>query len=60
MGFKGITFNRGIPEFRNTNYLINNELANMKPLSSENSEISKYKVLKGQLLNNNININSLI
>ena len=41
MGFKGITFNRGIPEFRNTNYLINNELGNIKAISPENSDISK-------------------
>jgi hypothetical protein len=60
MGFKGITFNRGIPEFRNTNYLINNEIGNKKPISSENSDINKYKILKGQLLNSNININNNI
>ena len=60
MGFKGITFNRGIPEFRNTNYLINNDLGNKKPISSENSDINKYKILKGQLLNSNININNNI
>ena len=60
MGFKGITFNRGIPEFRNTNYLINNEAGNMKPITSENSDINKYKILKGQLLNSNININNNI
>ena len=63
MGFKGITFNRGIPEFRNTNYVINNDIGNIgniKPITSENSEISKYKVLKGQLLSNNININNNI
>ena len=66
MGFKGITFNRGIPEFRNTNYVINNDIGNIgnigniKPITSENSDISKYKVLKGQLLSNNININNNI
>ena len=66
MGFKGITFNRGIPEFRNTNYVINNDIGNIgnigniKPITSENSDISKYKVLKGQLLNSNININNNI
>ena len=63
MGFKGITFNRGIPEFRNTNYFVNNDinnLGNIKPITSENSDINKYKILKGQLLNSNININNNI
>ena len=63
MGFKGITFNRGIPEFRNTNYFVNNDinnLGNIKPIISENSDINKYKILKGQLLNSNININNNI
>ena len=59
-GFKGITFNRGIPEFRNTNYLFNNEINNKKPINSENEDINKYKILKGQLLNSNININNNI
>ena len=58
MGFKGITFNRGIPEFRNTNYVINNnDIGNIKPITSENDELEKYKILKEQLLNNNNNYN---
>ena len=56
MGFKGITFNRGIPEFRNTNYVINNnDIGNIKPITSENDELEKYKILKEQLLTNNYN-----
>ena len=50
MGFKGITFNRGIPEFRNTNYVINNnDIGNIKPITSENDELEKYKILKASL-----------
>ena len=50
MGFKGITFNRGISEFRNTNYIINNDINNIKPITSENLDLTKLKFLKG---NNN-------
>ncbi len=59
MGFKGITFNRGISEFRNTNYIINNDINNIKPITSENLDLTKLKFLKGKMLNN-ININNNI
>ena len=57
-GFKGITFNKGISYFRNTNYKINNiNITNLKPLNSFKDKV-RYKLVKEQLLdkiqNNNI------
>ena len=57
-GFKRITFNKGIPNFRNTNYKINDiKMTNLKPLNSFKDTV-RYKLVKEQLLekikNNNI------
>ena len=55
-GFKGITFNKGIYRFRNTNYKITNiNSINLRPLNSFNDTF-KYKLIKEQLLNQNNNI----
>ena len=57
IGFKGITFNKGIPGFRNTNYRINNiNTNNFKSINLLNDTI-KYKIVKEQLLNQNPNNN---
>ena len=57
IGFKGITFNKGISGFRNTNYkIINNNTNNLKIISPLNDTI-KYKIVKEQLLNKNCNNN---
>ena len=58
-GFNGLTFNKGITNFRNTNYKINNiNITNLKPLNSFKDPV-RYKLIKEQLLdkiqNNNTN-----
>jgi hypothetical protein len=57
IGFKGITFNKGIPGFRNTNYkIIANNTNNIKSINHMSDTI-KYHLLKEQLLNKNSNNN---
>ena len=60
MGFKGITFNKGISSFRNTNYKINNfnNNNNFKSINLLNDTI-KYKIVKEQLLSQKENNNLL-
>ena len=57
---KKITFNKGIVNFRNTNYKLTNinTINNYKPSTSLNDTF-KYKLIKEQLLNINKNINKL-
>ncbi len=66
MGFKGITFNKGISAFRNTNYKLNSNNTNNLKLVSPLNDTIKYQIVKEQLLNkksnniqliNNINAN---
>ena len=58
IGFKGITFNEGLTNFRNTNYKVNNtnNMNILKPIISFNDTL-KYKLIKESLLNKNNNNN---
>ena len=58
IGFKGITFNKGLTNLRKTNYKINN-MNILKPIISFNDTI-KYKLIKESLLNKNKNNNNNI
>ena len=60
LDLKKITFNKGIVNFRNTNYKLTNinTINNYKPSTSLNDTF-KYKLIKEQLLNINKNINKL-
>ena len=60
IGFKGITFNKGLTNFRNTNYKINNmnNMNILKPIISFNDTL-KYKLIKESLLNKNNNNNNI-
>ena len=58
IGFKGITFNKGLSTFRNTNYKLNNiNNKNLKPLISFNDTF-KYQLIKEQLFNKNKILNN--
>ena len=57
IGFKGITFNRGISGFRNTNYKINNFNSNNFKFINLLNHTIKYKIVKEQLLSQNANNN---
>ena len=57
IGFKGITFNKGISGFRNTYYKINNNNTNNLKIVNPLNDTIKYKIVKEQLLNQNSNNN---